>query len=225
MLSRLLFLFFAIPITLFGQVEICDNAIDDDNDGLIDLNDSDCICEEISFSSLIPNPSFEDVDCCPGNHSELQCASGWIQASEPTTDFAHTCGWPGWPGLMPPLPFPDGDGVMGFRDGRLEGLDGKPELQWKEYAGVCLNQPLIANVSYRYQFDLGFVNRENSPPIDLTFFGTGDCANLPFGVGDRAFGCPTNDPNWVELGVVSVSGGVGSLWVNEFIDIEPRQDI
>ncbi len=38
--------------------EICDNAIDDDNDGLIDLNDSDCACEMVSLESIIPNPSF-----------------------------------------------------------------------------------------------------------------------------------------------------------------------
>ena len=39
--------------------EICDNAIDDDNDGLIDLNDSDCACILVEPVSLIPNPSFE----------------------------------------------------------------------------------------------------------------------------------------------------------------------
>ena len=39
--------------------EICDNAIDDDEDGLIDLNDPDCECLVIEPVSIIPNPSFE----------------------------------------------------------------------------------------------------------------------------------------------------------------------
>ena len=55
--------------------EICDNAIDDDLDGLIDLNDPDCTCESTEPVSLIPNPSFEDLDCCPDNRSQLNCAT------------------------------------------------------------------------------------------------------------------------------------------------------
>ncbi|HMP30646.1 MAG TPA: hypothetical protein PKD85_13660, partial [Saprospiraceae bacterium] len=77
--------------------EICDNAIDDDNDGLIDLNDPDCTCDIIKPISFIPNPSFEEMECCPNTRSQLNCATTWIQASEPTTDYVHTCGWMGWP--------------------------------------------------------------------------------------------------------------------------------
>jgi hypothetical protein len=63
-----------LPVTgLFGQVEICDNGIDDNGNGLIDLNDPFCTCSGISFSGdlteLIPNPSFEEMDCCPENFS------------------------------------------------------------------------------------------------------------------------------------------------------------
>lgn len=94
--------------------EICNNAIDDDNDGLIDLNDPDCDCELIRPVSRIPNPSFEDFDCCPDNKSQLDCATSWIQASNPTTDFIHTCGWMGWQEFPPPMPFPDGDGIVGL---------------------------------------------------------------------------------------------------------------
>ena len=78
------------------QDEICDNAIDDDNDGFIDLNDLDCDCIVIEPVSYIPNSSFEDISCCPTAQSELHCATGWIQASYPTTDLIHNCGWQGW---------------------------------------------------------------------------------------------------------------------------------
>ena len=43
--------------------EICNNGIDDDNDGLIDLLDPDCSC--IVKRNIIPNPSFEDTISCP----------------------------------------------------------------------------------------------------------------------------------------------------------------
>lgn len=217
------FILMDVPLKLFVE-EICDNALDDDGDGLIDLNDPDCECQVIEPESLIPNPSFEEMDCCPHDRSQLDCATGWIQASEPTTDYLHTCGWMGWDDFPPPLPFPDGEGAMGFRDGRVRN-DGEPDRNWKEYAGACLLGPLEAGTSYRFEFYVGFANIANSPPINITFFGTNSCDYLPFGTGNDAFGCPTNGSNWVQLGAVHVSGGAGNKWVQTFIEVTPNEDI
>ena len=82
----IVFLFIIIPSSLIGQVEICDNQIDDDNDSLIDLNDEDCFFQMATSTSLISNPSFEELDCCPDDKSELFCATDWSQASSPTSD-------------------------------------------------------------------------------------------------------------------------------------------
>jgi len=71
--------------------EVCDNGIDDDMDGLIDLNDPDGNCLSAAPISLIPNPSFEDKSCCPNSNSMLECDT-WIQASVATTDYMHSCG-------------------------------------------------------------------------------------------------------------------------------------
>jgi len=219
----LLLLFSFGQVALHGQTEICDNAIDDDGDGLVDLNDDDCDCPVITPISYIPNPSFEDTVCCPDSRSQLSCATGWIQASEATTDYLNTCGYLGWPEFPPPRPFPDGDGIVGFRDGRVS--RGSIFQNWKEYAGACLLQPLLADSFYRFQFDVGFVNAINSPPITITFYGTTSCENLPFGLGNEEFGCPSNDPNWKILGEVLVSGAGRNVWVNTFIDIVPTEDI
>ena len=200
--------------------EICDNGLDDDDDGWIDLHDPDCDCPILEPVSLIPNPSFEDMNCCPEDISLLTCADTWIQASEATTDYLHTCGWMGWEGLAPPLPFPDGDGAVGFRDGRV--IQGNVESNWKEYIGACLLNPLKTNIQYRIEFHVGFVDIFNSPKINISFFGTTDCNNLPFGQADPAFGCPTNGPNWVKLGAASVDG-LG--WVKADIDLIPSEDI
>ncbi len=205
--------------------EICDNALDDDGDGLIDLHDPDCACEIVEPVSLIPNPSFEDMKCCPESQSQLNCADVWIQASEPTTDFIHMCDWMGWPDFPPPLPFPDGEGIMGFRDGRVRGDFSEPEYNWKEYAGACLLSPLLKDTPYIFEFYVGFVNRCKSPDINITFFGTSDCSNLPFGIGDDDFGCPTNGPGWVRLGSRYVSGGAGNKWVKTTIEVTPEENI
>lgn len=208
-----------------SMVEICDNALDDDNDGLIDLNDDDCTCKIIQPISYIPNPSFEDKNCCPSDRSQLNCANAWIQASQATTDYLNTCGWLGWPEFPPPRPFPDGDGIVGFRDGRVSGGNGNSEPGWKEYAGACLLRPLKANTQYLIEFDLGFVNSLRSPPINITFFGTTDCINLPFGKGNDFFGCPTNGPGWINLGSTHISGNDQNTWVKSSISITPKSDI
>lgn len=207
--------------------EDCENGIDDDGDGLIDLNDDDCSCEIVTPKSLIPNPSFEDMSCCPNGRSQLRCAEGWIQASAPTTDLINTCDWLGWEDFPAPMPFPDGNGIMGFRDGRTRGFgegDSTPEYNWKEYAGACLLEPLLAGTTYRFQFDLGFVDPGKSPPINVTFFGTPDCKHLPFGNDDDSFGCPTNGPNWVRLGSTFVRGSTDS-WIESYIEVTPEEDV
>lgn len=200
--------------------EICDNALDDDSDGLTDLNDSDCICKEARPVSLIPNPSFEEKNCCPEDRSQLDCAKTWIQASEATTDYLHSCGWMGWTALPPPVPFPDGNAVVGFRNGRYAS---NKVPNWKEYAGACLNAPMKPGTTYLIRFYIGFTRPENSPPLDIVFYGTSDCKYLPFGVGNPDYGCPTNGPGWTELGRVFAGGQ--NEWQLKEIRITPQTDI
>ncbi len=213
--------------------EVCNNAIDDDGDGLIDLNDSDCECMVVQPISLIPNPSFEEKECCPSEESQLYCASGWMQASYPTTDYIHTCDWLGWDGALgwddfpPPMPFPDGDGIVGFRNGRVNPNNMEAHPNWKEYAGACLLSPLKEGLTYRMEFDIGFVDGVKSPPINISFFGSTDCTNLPFGLNSPVLiGCPTNDGSkWVRLGSNWVSGEGENKWVKTFIEVTPTKDI
>lgn len=201
-------------------LEICDNAIDDDDNGLIDLNDPYCDCGLAEPPSLVPNPSFEDTNCCPSNNSQLYCAASWIQASEATTDFYHRCGYFMRYQFPVPLPLPDGDAYIGFRNGRYIG-NGNPN--WKEYTGACLISPLEAGTPYTFRFHIGFIDAENSPPMNVVLYGTTDCKNLPFGIGDRQFGCPTNGPNWKKLGAVAVGGD--HVWKPYQITTTPTEDI
>lgn len=204
-----LLLFICLSTSIYSQ-EICDNGIDDDNDGLIDLNDGDCECFTFAPSSLIPNPSFEEMSCCPDSEADLQCADNWIQASTPTTDYYHTCDLLAHPflGFMVPLPIIDGNGAIGFRDGKT----GVPNF--KEYTGACLTQSMTVGVEYMLDFYVGFHDAPGSDVLNMAVFATTDCNNLPFGGGDQNFGCPTNGPGWVQLGTMTYSG------VNEWVDVE-----
>ena len=197
--------------------EVCDNAADDDNDGLIDLIDPDCSCELVTQESLVPNPSFEDYLCCPNDASQMNCVNGWQQASGATTDYLNQCGYVSIPFLSP---FPDGDGAIAFIAGSIENPSGS-EIH-KEYAGVCLNYPMEKDAVYEFNFHIGFLDENNSPPINFTFFGSPSCSNLPFTPG---FDCPTNYPDWYLLKTQEFTREEKPGWKEVSMTIQPPVDI
>lgn len=207
LLPIILSLFF---IRGFAQ-EICDNGIDDDLNGLVDLNDTACTCNGfgsgLSGLSYLPNPSFEDLTCCPSGYSQINCVNDWIQASDPTTDYWNTCGsaGSGYDGLAS-LPIPDGDGFAGIIN-----MSG-----WQEYLGACLDEPLLADTSYVFSFYLGHTS--NSPIIELAIFGTTNCSHLPFSGSD----CPVGQDDWELMGSTIVGGD--SAWVQYSMAFTPNQN-
>jgi len=88
---------FISPFLLSAQVEDCTNGIDDDNDGLIDLNDvEDCICLSDTIApdfSLIPNHSGEFYDICPNDHSQTDYATDWFSVGYGTDDYFYQGCW------------------------------------------------------------------------------------------------------------------------------------
>ncbi len=219
-LKYILAVFMFLSGSLLYAQEICDNAIDDDGDGLIDINDDDCDCPAFIESSLIPNPSFEDMTCCPNANEMLNCAVDWIQASAATSDYVHTCeGYLGNTSIpaIAPLPFPDGEGGVGFRDGQE--FAGPT---YKEYIGACLTEPMVIGVTYRLDFYVGFQNNvPGSTSFNMAFFGSTNCSDLPFGGQDFNIGCPVNVGTYTELASQQVSGNNG--WVNVVIEFEADQ--
>ncbi|HEX2618032.1 MAG TPA: PKD domain-containing protein [Flavobacteriales bacterium] len=189
--------FFCLLLAASAQAqEVCDNGIDDDADGLIDLNDTtDCACINADVGgngSLIPNPSFEDQDCIPVGFSELSCATGWEQATDATSDYMSTNGF--YPaGLPPPA---NGIGVGG----------GWAQIGYQEYLGACLLSPMLQTETYSITFDIveptifdGIpIQADIHPPVDITLFGLASCPSFPLNTS----GCPES-LGWTELGHVS----------------------
>lgn len=194
--------------------EICDNGIDDDMDGLIDLNDTlDCECDGLfkkvfRTSTIIPNHSFEDTVCCPTGTAQLTCAKDWIQASRATSDFYHTCGFEFSDRRgEPPQPLPSGEGYVGVLD---ISADWDNQKIWKEYVGACLTQPFKLREKYTLQFFVGFghlgTEYRAGSSVTMALYGTSNCRNLPFG-GSEASHCPTiEDRAWFKIAEVTVRG-------------------
>lgn len=191
-------LFLLFSFSAYSQ-EICNNGIDDNGNGLIDLNDTvGCACLP-PIPSLIPNPSFEAMNCCPASFSQMNCAQGWVQASTATADYLNTCGMV-FPAATAAglVPFPDGNGVAG-----LISTNG-----YREYIGSCLTSPMLADSSYSLQMSIASTPISNVgavcnggvinyAPSDIVLYGSTDCNNLPF----SGQGCPPAP--WQILGTVT----------------------
>ncbi len=87
-------------VAIFGFVTVlctaqedCANGVDDDGDSLVDLNDPDCSCFEVSADSLIAD--FEERTCCPSSFTGLgngaECLVNWSPASDATPDYLNVC--------------------------------------------------------------------------------------------------------------------------------------
>jgi gliding motility-associated-like protein len=199
----------------FQLTEICDNALDDDQDGFIDLNDEDCTCSTIELTSLIPNPSFEEMNCCPGLDGLLSCASSWVQASAADVHYFHDCSFTN---PLIPQPIPDGQGVVALSNGRIG-----EQSNYKEYLGACLTEPMQAGVPYKLRLQVGISPVLDVIPMEVSLFGVSECSNLPFGGTSDTIGCPTNAPNWVFLGQAEVSNLPG--WKDLEIAFTPTTDL
>jgi hypothetical protein len=190
------------PIIGLSQ-EICNNGIDDDGDGLVDLNDiEDCSCTGLTtvnnsiVSSLIQNHSFEQRNCCPYTFSELSCATHWNQASDATSDFMHSCHYIS-PSVMENglFPFPDGNGIVGAFYTNV----------YKEYVGTCLMASLDINICYKLTMHIAASNSDqisnhcfiglDLDSIPITLYGNSDCNKIPF----EGYDCPPQSDGWIEL--------------------------
>jgi gliding motility-associated-like protein len=215
-MSKLSIIFLLTALISFpaaGQ-EICNNNIDDDGDRLVDLFDvEDCVCSrDTSSISMIPNPSFEELECIPNMWSQLSCAHAWSQATTATSDLFVTgqyeAPWGGIAGAS------DGTNYAGTIIG----------VGYKEYLGTCLTGTMFAGQTYTLKFDIAYVE-DNSPQgihhgvIDLTLFGNADCGSFPIATME----CLSPIEGWKVLGSVSYLPKAG--WSTLEFSFTPVEDV
>lgn len=206
--------------------EVCDNGVDDNGNGLVDLYDTECECNGIHIpqgpSNQIPNPDFESMGWCPTGFAEMGALDDWGFGNQTTPDYINTCGF-----VVPAVydmnlaPFPNGNGVLG-----LVFLDNH-----KETASVCLNDPFLAGYEYTMTFrvasvPLGYAGAlcNNGvityPAVDITLYGHPDCSELWVNTS----GCPSGaDPDWIVLGTVNYSPA--AAWSEVTLTFTPSQNI
>lgn len=200
------FLAMMIGLVVHAQ-EICDNSIDDDGDGAIDLLDPDCLCLG-SVETLLED--FENYLVCPEGNTPCDAQvfegfncldSDWGLSSLNddsfncnSPEFFHQCGYFGSFSFSPPTPIPSGEGVIGFKSFN----DG-----WSEGIGQCLDCAFIPGEVYELSFFVGFASTpdtESSSPAEFALYGKEECT-LPEETGY----CP-EFYGWTELGAFEAIG-------------------
>ncbi|PHI20512.1 hypothetical protein CEQ90_07100 [Lewinellaceae bacterium SD302] len=204
------FFFFLLGISLHGQ-EICNNGIDDDGDGLIDIQDDDCNCPPPSGGILA---DFEEITCCPqtftsGPGQHFSCLNdGWQQLTSGTTDLVNTCGYMGGGGgnfIAAPTPIPSGEGAIG-----LATSDVFPGGEYLEGLADCLDCQLVAGETYDWSMFIGFGAATNPPfssDAEFSIYGRPNCAGFPASNAR----CP-EDNGWTTLVTFQVNE-VTNSWV------------
>ena len=203
---------------LLTAQEICDNGIDDDANGLVDLNDLvGCPCQLAPDPvNVVVNGSFEDNSCCPEGYAEFACVDGWSTYYVAATPDYFNCDF------LPtnvPQPIPDGNGYAGM--GAF--TDWSHTTSHYEFMMNCLSTPLTAGLDHELSFHIAadrVVIAQQFPwmipstplnmgPIDMVVYGFASCPSSPyviiepvFGIPEPAVYCPT-EFGWTPLGSVT----------------------
>ena len=219
--------------------EVCNNGIDDDDDGLIDLYDPDCQCRFKVTDNLLVNGSFESYDHCPLTYlyqNDFKIADYWQYGTYTNVNEAYyyhnfNCVYDSTQFMlnMPPkLPLPQGDAFISVENTAYNNPVPEAETN-KSYVGQCLQNPLQTGESYTLSFYAGrFRSWDNLTgkifPFTVAVFGNADCKAVPFGkTYAKGNGCPANYNGWVLLGktVVYSSGA----WVQSKVTLTIPYDI
>lgn len=219
-MKHTLLVFFLIFSAVCYSQEICNNGIDDDGDGKIDLNDSDCICN--NTASILPNFSFEEKTQCPYTVNDLSPVLSWVKGTQPSPDYINCNKY--YTIYDKKLEnFPDGDGIIRavYKNNR------------KEYLATKLQTPLVAGTKYQLKLNIATLTSidisqssntefdfDYLEPINITLFGCNNRDNLPLYTNSSP---DTFDPTWIEIGHVTYQPQ--SVWGEITISFTPSVDI
>lgn len=229
-------------VQILAAQEICDNGVDDDGNGLTDLNDDvACPCTVLPpQTDLITNGSFENNTCCPTGvslnpGSFLQCANGWMDYMTTSTAEYFGCNY------MPPAlpqPVPSGSAAAGF--GAFTNWEATESFY--EFLMNCLQSPMVPGQLYELELNVAATRTPmsiqtaleitypvNFGPIDLTLYGLSSCPTSPYVFYDPIFGnalaatyCPL-DLGWTELGHVTYNPT--NAWQEVSFSFTPTFDV
>lgn len=210
------------PSSSAGMIEICDNGLDDDQDGYIDAFDPDCQCNGRRSPNLVPNGEFNETTGCCTDLGQVNCLTDW-RVLGPSPDYvSDNCSDNN---LRPDVRFlanalNQGATNDGYIFSVVQMVDGR---QFTESMGVCLDSPMEAGKAYEVTFQLANL-RNDSPDLLFSLVGIDLCDRL--GAYDTR-----GNSSFCELQLpVSTLGNVNAAdlaegWNNLTFEVIPEENI
>ena len=240
------------PFSKISEEE-CYNGIDDDGDGLIDLADPDCFCEEAFYldqTNLITNPSFTHTNSgCPPTFSgcyalntmQQGCVDSWLVVDESFygLDYFTKCYSNNHSLTWPPsdIYLPDDEAFMEVVT--LHYSSPNPLVGGNSpLIGGTLIAPLIVGETYEFKvylnpfiFDGYTADVDPLIPISVThtlkfsLYGHVSENNFPYSV--NISNCPTNlfPDDYIELGSSELTTASNHTWKELSIQFEATQSV
>lgn len=229
--SLFIVLFMSMLCSIANGQEICENGLDDDADGFVDMADTDCFCYNASAApaSLITNSSFEQMSACPSAMGDIELATGWQKTNGGTPDYFN-CDYK-WKALNDAgIDAYDGTGYVGalFQAG------------FKEYLGTCLSSPMLAGKTYQINMHVAMLTIDGEAnycdkgvssleEVEVTVYGNKHCSALN---QPNNYGCPMGgdaesssqgDQTWFIVGTATYKPS--SNWEELAITFVPTVDV
>lgn len=235
MIYRLKILSFFIFISFSGICqENCTNGIDDDGDGLIDLQDPDCHCGaglNARFNNAIPNPGFDQSSCCPQTWwDHLNCVDNWTTDSTGINsswglNYISACNgctyYNSTAYIVPPNCGQGGNN--GFLGMAFWNNWANTTWNWNNHANVCLNTPFYPGNTYVLYFDAFNTFNYNwqftDDTVHFSILGSTSCANIPH------TSATCSDPDWTPLDSLDFVVPVDTTWHNFSFTFSPTDTI
>jgi len=222
---NLILLLLITSISVYSQ-ELCSNGIDDDADGLVDLQDSDCNCGvglNPQFNNAIPNPDFNNSSCCPTDwYTDLNCLDNWTSELNWEVHYTNECNGCNINTnfLIPPNCGQPGNGFLGL--GFRNWSNGFYSYDYN--ANTCLNTPLYPGNFYVLDFQAFNSWRQTwttqNGPINISILGSTSCTNIPSNMQSSC-----SDPDWDVLDSIVFTVPIDTSWHNYSFTFSPSDTI
>ena len=187
--------------------------MDDDHDGLVDINDQDCNCVEMQnlilngdFESFVFNLETQSVDF-PTSPGQIQRAQHWINPTNaydienaPADSYYRDTF-----NLLGDSPFPSGNGAAGIEHqmqrivNTLDGFTTTELIYYKEFLGTNLNEPLIPGKTYVFSAYVLRDNWNNNLPWPHLNFAVWGSENLTQSYRIAYGTCPSLEDGYSKL--------------------------
>lgn len=174
--------FISLTISVNGA-EDCFNGIDDDNDGLIDANDPDCLCCPSTGGEYVLDGFFDVYECF---NQSIDCLAHWNQNYSGSPDYIHPDIF-GVPPSVPPLV------VAGGMPGILGGMSQSYREGISQCLPECISRGEDYNLSFKFFSSHSTTSGPPGTPVGnsteaIQVFGVPLCSDIE----GASFDCPNS---------------------------------